>query len=200
MSPSSTPSFSAMFWASSGCERPAKTISRFWGPRSSQCPGAGCTCSVTDSSPGRRANSVVATGSTLVDPTFLGRLLGGKARERSCRDVVRDDRSRPKPNIVPNRDRSNERIVDTGPDVPPDRGAPLRATGLVGVVRSHVSGGDVRVLADVRVADVRQVGHLGARPDPRLLDLHERARLRPRLENGSRAKVTERPDRRTFAD
>ena len=32
-SPSSTPSFSAMFWARSGCERPAKTISRFSGPR-----------------------------------------------------------------------------------------------------------------------------------------------------------------------
>ena len=77
---------------------------------------------------------------------------------------------------------------------------PFGRAGLVREVRGHVPGGDVRVLADVGVADVRQVRHLRARADPRLLDLHECARLRSRLENGSGSKVTERADRRTLAD
>src|SRR6476620_1934985 len=148
MSPSATPRWSAIRVASSGWERPENTIRRFCGPRSSQWPGSGRTCSVTASRPGSRANSVVVDVglSTFVDPSFLGDLLRGEARERSRRDVVRDDRSRPKPNIVPNRDRSNERIVDTGPDVLADRRLPLPAARLVRVVRGHVAGGDVGVL------------------------------------------------------
>ena len=73
-------------------------------------------------------------------------------------------------------------------------------SGVVREVRGHVRRGDVRVLADVGVTDVGQMRHLRPRADPRLLDLHERARLRPRLENGAGAKVTERPDDRTRAD
>src|SRR3954470_6717919 len=175
MSPSSTPSWSAMRVASSGCERPENTINRFCGPRSSQCPGSGRTCSVIASRPGSRASSlVVDVGlSTFVDPPFLGDLPRGEAREGTRRDVVRDDRSRPKPHIIPNHDRSNERIVDTGPDVLADRRLTFRATGLVREVRGDVAGGNVRPLADLGITDIGEVRHLRAGADARLLDLHE---------------------------
>src|SRR5689334_12729982 len=204
MSPSSTPRWPAIRVESSGCERPEKTINRFCGPRSSQCPGSGLTWSVTASSPGSRVSSLVVAMfswlSTLVNPPFLGDLPRREAGERSRRDVVRDDRSRPKPSIVANRDRSNKRIVDTGPDVPADRGLPLSPSRLVREVRGHVPGCDVGVLADLGITDVGEVRHLRPGADARLLDLHERARLRPRFENGAGAKVTERPDQRALAD
>ena len=57
-----------------------------------------------------------------------------------------------------------------------------------------VARADVRVLADLGVADVRQVRHLRALADARVLDLHERACLRARLEHRAGAKVTERAD------
>src|SRR5689334_8235680 len=177
MSPSSTPRWPAIRVESSGCERPEKTINRFCGPRSSQWPGSGLTCSVTASSPGSLVSSLVVAMfswlSTLVNPPFLGDLPRREAGERSGRDVVRDDRSRPKPSIVANRDRSNERIVDTGPDVLADGRFPLRPTGLVRIVRRHIARSNVRVLADFRVAYVGEVRHFRPGADARLLDLHE---------------------------
>src|SRR5262249_34173028 len=124
-----------MFRARSACDLPEKTINRFWGPRSIQWPGAGWACSVTASRPGSRASSVVAIVSglsTLVDPSFLRLLLRRETGQRAGRDVVRDDRSRPDPSVVTHRNRSSERIVHTGPDVPADRRRPL---GLLRVVR-----------------------------------------------------------------
>src|SRR4029079_17040926 len=122
------------------------------------------------------------------------------ARKRARRELVQYDRSPPKPSIVPNRDRSNKLIVDTGPDVLADRRFAFRATGLVRVVRGDVAGRDVRALADLGIADVGQVRHLRACADARVLDLAECPRLCSRLESGAGAKVTNRADDRGFAD
>src|SRR5688500_2250260 len=67
-------------------------------------------------------------------------------------------------------------------------------------VRGDRSCADVRALSDLRIADVGEMRHLRVLPDGRLLDLDERAGLRTRPEDGSRAKVTEGPDRRIRAD
>src|SRR5215203_1970077 len=134
-SPSSTTSRSPIFWASSRCDRPEKSISRFCGPRSSD-------------------------------------------GERAGRDILGDDRSRRNPSTLANLDRSNECILDAGPDVARDRRAALRLPGFVRIVHGDVPRGDVRALADLGVADVREVRNLRPRAHARVLDLHERARLR----------------------
>ena len=68
------------------------------------------------------------------------------------------------------------------------------------VVGGDRAGADVRALADVGIADVREVRHLRTLADVRVLDLHECPGLRARFENRSGAKVTERPDGRLGAD
>src|SRR5581483_1081646 len=85
-------------------------------------------------------------------------------------------------------------------DVPADRRLPLPPAADVRVVGGDVAGCDVRVLADLGVAEIREVRHLRTGADARVLHLHERARLRSRLENGAGAKVTERSHERTGAD
>src|SRR5215203_4287020 len=196
ISPSSTPSWSTMRFASPGCDRPANTISRFCGPRSMKWPGRGSATAGVTSRPGSGARSVsITTGES-----FLVDLAGAGDGECLRRDVFRDDGARRNPSIVANRDRSNEPIVDPGPDVAPDRRASLRPSRLVREVGRDVPGRDVRAGSDLGVADVREVGHLCALADVRVLDLHERARLRPRLEDCAGAKVTEGPDDRTRPD
>ena len=73
----------AIALARSGWERPAKTMSRFCGPRSIQCPWVGCV-TVVFSSPGS-ASSAVRLSMLVVDPPFLGFLArrepGKRARE-----------------------------------------------------------------------------------------------------------------------
>src|SRR5215210_4786039 len=210
--PSSTPSRAPIFWASSRWERPEKSISRFCGPRSIQCSGFGATAGVTAgtvSSPGRLASSVVAIVGSAVSTggvSLLVLLLRPGDGERSGRDVFGDDGSRRNPSAIANLDRSNECILDAGPDVGPDRGATFRLAGLMRVVDRDVAGGDVRARADLGVADVRKVRNLRPLAHARVLDLHERPRLRVRLENRAGAKVTEgahqhtRPDLRIDGD
>src|SRR6476661_8272962 len=183
--PSSRPICSTIACARSGCERPANTINRFCGPRSIQCPTEG---SVMDafSSPGRASSTVsVRLSMLLVDPAFLGFLAWREPGERSGGDIICDDRARRNPSVVTNVDRSIERIVDTGPDVAADPGRALRQTGFVREIGRDVAGGDVRILTDLRVPEVGQVGNLGAGPDPGLLELDERACLRPLAEHGA---------------
>src|SRR6266542_5630700 len=69
-------------------------------------------------------------------------------------------RSRPDPGVVSDLDRRNERIVDAGPDVAADFCPPFRLALLVREVDGDVAGGDVRVVADLGVADVRLMRHL----------------------------------------
>src|SRR5207302_5001365 len=66
--------------------------------------------------------------------------------------------------------------------------------------RSDRTCADVRPFADVGVADVRQMRHLRAFPDPGVLDLDERAGPRPGGEVGSGSEVAERADADVAAD
>src|SRR5512140_1833008 len=144
MSPSLRPSLSAIWPASSGCERPEKIIRRFCGPRSIQCSGL-VSFTTAPSRPGNASSvGVVRLSMVFVDPTFLGFLAWCEPGERSGGDIIGDDRTRRNPSVVANRDRSFERIVDTGPDVAPDPGHALGQALLVGEVCGDVAGGDVR--------------------------------------------------------
>src|SRR5215210_3074862 len=191
-----------MSLARSWCDRPETSIRRFDGPRSSQCCGRVSVWVTGASIPGSGATSVVVIGrsGSSIRIAFLVLLARAGDGKRAGRDVFRDDRSRGNPSTVANFERSNERILDPGPDVPADRGASLRLAGLVGEVGRDVPRSDVRAGADVRVADVREVRHLRALADSRVLDLHECARLRARLEDRAGAKVTEWADEHTRPD
>ena len=81
----------------------------------------------------------------------------------------------------------------------PIDGPLLRPRGVI-LVHGDVPGGDVRVRADVGVADVREMRHLRPLTDEGVLDLHERAGLGACLENRAGAKVTERSHESAFAD
>jgi hypothetical protein len=70
----------------------------------------------------------------------------------------------------------------------------------VRVVRGDVPRRNVRVLADVRVAEIGQVRHLRPGSDPRVFDLHEGACLGVVVQDRAGAKVTERTDRDALAD
>src|SRR5438045_1256771 len=95
--------------ASVWCERPEKTISRFFGPCSSQWPVLGF---VTPSAarPGR-VSSVVALPGCIALLVLLAR---ASNPERIRRDVLRYDRTRGNPCSVPDLDRRHEAIVDAG--------------------------------------------------------------------------------------
>src|SRR5690349_2283335 len=191
-----------MRWASSGCERPAKSMSRFDGPASIQCSGFTSALDSATSSPGRRVSSVVALSTEIA---LFRDLLRWESSERFGRDIFCYVRPARNPCIVPDLDRGLEAIVNPGPDVAPDF-RPGLAVPVVGVVGSDVPRGDVRILADLGVADVRQVGHLRARPDVRVLDLDEgaglglRGELRPGPEIGERADEGAGPDLRIDRD
>src|SRR5512132_444807 len=166
---------------------------RFHGPRSIQWPGRGCAAAAWPSRPGSASSVVVAVSMLFVDPAFLRDLAWREACQGARRNIFGNDCTGRKPSIVANLDRRIERIVDAGPDVAPDARGRLRLTGLVFEVRSDVAGGDVRILTDLGVADVGEVGDLRARADGGLLHLDEGADLRafadrrPRADEGERA-------------
>src|SRR5581483_3831916 len=83
-------------------------------------------------------------------------------RERIRRDVLRYDRTGGNPRSVPDLDGRDEAIVDAGPDVAADRRSALRKAWLVREVGRDRARADVRVVADLGVADVRQVRHFRA--------------------------------------
>src|SRR3954451_2205154 len=173
ISPSSTPSCSVMRRASAGCERPENTISRFCGPRSIQWPAAGFVTASGDSSPGR-TSSVAALAGFI---SLLVLLARARDRKRVRGNVLRYHRSCSDPCTVSDRHGRDEAILDRGPDVAADRGPALGLARLVREVGGDRPGTHVRVLPDVGVPDVREVRHLCAIPDLRVLDLHEGARL-----------------------
>src|SRR6478609_11823370 len=113
---------------------------RLRGPRSMKCPGTGSARGSADSKPGSAA--VSSTLSIVI--SLLVDLAASGDRERSGRDVLRDDRARSDPSVVANRDRSNEHIVAPRVDVAADLGAELPRAQLGAVI-----GGD-RPCADVR--------------------------------------------------
>src|SRR6476646_9604053 len=116
--------------ASSGCERPAKTMTRLRGPRSMKFPGTGSARGSADSKGG---NAAVSSALSIVISLLVALAAWGD-RERPGRDVLRDDRARGNPSIVANRDRSNEQIVDARVDVAADLGTELARAELGPVV------------------------------------------------------------------
>src|SRR5262249_41419395 len=150
-------------------------MSRFHGPRSIQCPGRGCVAAACASRPGSASSVVVSVAMLLVDPAFLRLLPWCEPGQRAGRNIVRYHRSGCKPDVVADLDRCIERIVDTGPDVPPDAGLRLRLSGLVLEVRRDVPGGDVRARADLRVAEGRKTRDFGVLRDAGSLGLPQPA-------------------------
>src|SRR5437016_6802784 len=134
------PSFSAIFCASSGCERPEKSIRRFDGPRSIQCSGLSSGLVSATSSPGRRVSSVVALSTEIA---LFRYLLRGETSERFGRDIFCYVRPARNPCIVSDLDRRFEAIVNAGPDVPSDLRRLLGFSRLVRIVGGDVAGGDV---------------------------------------------------------
>src|SRR5438874_12498108 len=116
------PSFPAIRCASSGCERPANSISRFDGPVSIQCSGLTSALDSATSSPGRRVSSVVALSTEIA---LFRDLLRRETSKRFGRDVLCYVRTARNPCVVPDLDRSLEPIVDAGPDVAADLRLPL---------------------------------------------------------------------------
>src|SRR5213080_3123773 len=117
------PSFFAIRCASSGCERPEKSISRFDGPLSIQCSGLTSGLVSATSSPGRRVSSVVALSTEIA---LFRDLLRWETGERFGRDIFCYVRPTRNPCVVPDLDRGLEPIVDAGPDVAPDLRPRLR--------------------------------------------------------------------------
>src|SRR3954465_7581313 len=150
-----------MRWASSGWERPAKSMSRFDGPASIQCSGFTSAFDSATSSPGRRVSSVVALSTEIA---LFRDLLRWESSERFGRDIFCYVRPARNPCVVPDLDRCFEPIVDARPDVAADLRPSFRTARLVREVRRDVAGGDIAPLADLRVADVGEVGHFRPRP------------------------------------
>src|SRR4051794_12403180 len=163
--PSSTPSCSAIASASSVCERPEKTIRRFWGPRSIQCPGWGWLTDMCSAARSSRPGSTSSVGALASCISLLVLLACAGDREGTRGHVLRDRRSGGDPCSLSHLHGRDEAILDAGPDVPPDPRPALLPPRLVREVCGDRAGADVRVGADVGVADVREVGHLRAWSD-----------------------------------
>src|SRR5213593_3430425 len=122
------PSFPAIRCASSGCDRPEKSMSRLDGPRSIQCSGFSSGLVSATSSPGRRVSSVVALSTEIA---LFRDLLRWETGQRFRRDIFCDVRTACNPCIVSDLHGGLEAIVDAGPDVPSDLRPPLLPAGLV---------------------------------------------------------------------
>src|SRR5215510_7568813 len=153
------PSFCAILCARSGCDRPEKSISRLDGPRSIQCSGFSSGLLSATSSPGRRVSSVVALSTEIA---LFRDLLRREPSKRFRRDIFCYVRPARNPCVVPDLDRGLEAIVYAGPDVTPDLRSRLPPAVVVREVGRDVAGRDVRALADVGIADVREVVASGA--------------------------------------
>src|SRR5206468_12978046 len=151
------PSFPAIRCASSGCDRPEKSMSRLDGPRSIQCSGFSSGLVSATSSPGKRVSSVVALSTEIA---LFRDLLRRETSERFGRDIFCYVRTACNPCIVPDLHRRLEPIVNAGVDVPPDLRPSLGPIGLVGEIGSDVPGGDVRILPHLGIADIGEVWHL----------------------------------------
>src|SRR6478735_2330428 len=114
------------------------------------------------------------TRSVLLDPPLDVALRGDAESEGTGGHILADDRPGPGLRAVSDPNGRHEDVVRPGVDLVPDLGAVL---GQVVVVRGDRAGAEVDPAADRGVADVRQVGHLAALADRRVLDLDEGADL-----------------------
>ncbi|OEI69381.1 hypothetical protein Cus16_1225 [Curtobacterium sp. ER1/6] len=137
------------------------------------------------------------TGSVFLDPSVGVALRGVADRQRPGRYVLADGRTRAGVRPVPNPNRGDEHVVRAGADVRPDLG-PVLVHAVV--VRGDRVRADVGLLADLGVADVRQVRDLAAASDDRVLRLDEGADLAPLAEDRARTQVGEGADGGAVAD
>src|SRR5262245_46879438 len=179
-------SCSAIRWARSGFDLPENSMSRFCGASAIARPTSSSGWGVIPSSPGSVCSIV-----PLSTAPFLVLLLRPGNGQGARRHILCDDGAGCNPCVVADGHGGDERIVDARPDVASDRGALLGARVLL--IGRDVPSGDVRILADVRVAEVREVGYLRAFADTRVLELDEGSGLRARLEHGAWTQVAERP-------
>src|SRR5262249_13756936 len=111
--------------------------------------------------------------------------------------VAGDDRTRTRVRALADLDRRHEHRVRAGAGVLPDLGAVLL---LAVVVRGDVPGPDVGAGADLGVAHIGEVRHLGALADLRVLHLDERADVRAGGEAGTGPQRHVRADGGAVAD
>ena len=125
-------------------------------------------------------------------PALEVALRGAADGQRAGRHVAAYDGAAGGARAVADLDRCDEGVVGAGLGVAPDDGAVLGHAVVVGEDRA---GPDVGALADLGVADVGQVRHLGAVADRGVLGLDERADLALHPELRAGPEVGERPDR-----
>ena len=125
------------------------------------------------------------------DPALDVALRARAHAERARGHVAADDAAGARVGAVADGDRGDEHVVRARAGVRADRRAVLVHTV---VVDGHRGRADVRVLADRRVAHVREVRDLGAGADLRVLRLDERADLAVVAEHRAGAQVGERAD------
>src|SRR5690606_20348027 len=182
----SMPRWCATSAASSGCDRPVTTTMRLR-----------VFCSIPGAIPRSRSRSTVLlllaigrflcgsgldgrfsgrrTWSIVLDPSLEVPLRSHAHRERSGRDVLAHDRTGTGLRTRPERDGRDHDGVRAGVHMVADDRAVLVDVVVVGRDGARA---EVDALADLGVADVRQVRHLAARADRRVLDLDEGSRLR----------------------
>src|SRR5690606_28104384 len=113
------------------------------------------------------------------------------------RNIILDHCTRTGIGAITHGHRSDEHGVGTGAHMGADGGVVLVHTVIVD---EHGGGPDVGVLTDGGIADVGQVGDLGATADGGLLGFHETTELALRAELGARTDVGEGADGGVLAD
>ena len=174
----------AMRWPRSWLERPANTIRRFESSRSML---------VLTAPPSFALPRPAPRGGRLRREPLDHRLARPGDAERAVGDVLGDDRPRPGHRVVADGHGRDEDAVGARLHARADPRAVLAEAVVVG---GDVAGADVGALADVGVADVGEVRHLGARADDALLDLDVGAgpRAGPQVGCPGAGRRTGRPD------
>ena len=132
-----------------------------------------------------------------VGPARFDQLLAPHHSQFSVGHVAADRASRSDDRVRPDRDRGDERGVRADEGAILDDGLVLE---IAVVIASDGARPDVRIRADLRIAEIGQVAGLGVFAHHGFLDLDEIADLRPALENGTRTQARERSDRAVLSD
>src|SRR3972149_2633693 len=124
------------------------------------------------------------------DPALAHLLARTGHSQRPGRDALGDHRARAHVGPRPDGDGRHEARVGADERAGADHGLVLVGAGVVAGDRARA---DVRLVADGGVPDIREVGHLGAAADLRLLQLHEVADLGAGTAVRLRPQAAERP-------
>src|SRR5579871_1455543 len=121
-------------------------------------------------------------------PAGLIHLASASQAERVCRNILGDDRTRANVGAIPYFDGSDQGRVTANKNVATDR---RRVLGNPVVVAGDRSGSDIRVSADIRVAQVGEVHGLDALAQNAVLGSHEISQPRILHQTDRKAKVRE---------